>query len=63
MDHTTHVSYTIENGVVYVCLCEKLFSRRLAFDYLLTLAKEFIKRHGSEVQAVQRPYAFIQFGG
>ena len=53
--------YYIDQGICYLCICEKVFPRRLAFSFLEEIAKEFYALHGHEVESVQRPYAFIQF--
>lgn len=57
-----HSSYLINQGVCYLCVSDKLFPKRLAFSYLEELSSEFYARHGKEIETVQRPYAFIQFG-
>jgi len=53
--------YLIENDVVYLSLCEKTFSKRLAFNYLEDLAQEFNIQFGKKLQTVTRPYCFIEF--
>jgi len=53
--------YIIERGVCYLCLCERAFSKRLAFSYLEDLAAEFNNQYGSRVNQVSRPYSFITF--
>lgn len=53
--------YIIEDGVCYLTLCEKGYSKRLAFAYLEELHREFAKQHGSEVVSAGRPYALIKF--
>jgi vesicle transport protein SEC22 len=55
-------SYIIEHGVCYLVLCEKSFSKRLAFSYLEDIAQEFGREHLAEVSHATRPYAFIEFG-
>lgn len=55
-------SYFIERGICFLGLCEKNFSKRLAFAYLEDLAGEFIQQFGSKVDTVSRPYSFIEFG-
>lgn len=54
-------SYLIEKGVCYLVLCEKSFSKRLAFQYLENLQSEFTNQYGSRVNTVTRPYSFIEF--
>ncbi|KAJ9067549.1 SNAP receptor [Entomophthora muscae] len=54
--------YLIDNEICYLCLCEKNYSRKLAFSYLEELAREFYGSYGAEVnKSVLRPYAFIKF--
>ena len=53
--------YIIDNGVCYLCLCDKGFSKRLAFQYLEQLLVEFASQYGSRVASVSRPYTFIEF--
>ncbi|KAK0050819.1 vesicle-trafficking protein SEC22b-like [Biomphalaria glabrata] len=53
--------YMIERGVCYLVLCEKTFSKRLAFSYLEDLQNEFISQYGSKLDTVSRPYSFIEF--
>lgn len=54
-------SYLIENEVCYLVLCDKLFSKRIAFNFLEDLAQEFSKSFGRKVNTVTRPYQFIEF--
>lgn len=53
--------YLIENGVCYLVLTEKSFSKRLAFSFLEDLQNEFNSQYGSRVNSVNRPYSFIEF--
>lgn len=53
--------YMIENGVCYLVLTEKSFSKRLAFSFLEDLQNEFNSQYGSRVNSVNRPYSFIEF--
>ena len=55
-------SYAIESGSCYLALCEKSFSKRLAFSYLEDIQAEFNREYGSEVATATRPYCFIEFG-
>lgn len=54
-------SYLIESDVCYLVMCDKLYSKRLAFNYLEDIAQEFHKNYGRKVNSVTRPYAFIEF--
>lgn len=42
-------------------MCDKMYSKRLAFNYLEDIAQEFHKNYGRKVNSVTRPYAFIEF--
>lgn len=45
----------------YLVLCEKTFSKRLAYSYLEDIAQEFHSQYGRKVNTVTRPYTFIEF--
>ncbi|XP_071490181.1 vesicle-trafficking protein SEC22b-like [Diadema antillarum] len=53
--------YLIQTGICYLTLCEKSFSKRLAFNYLEELHQEFYSQYGKRVATVSRPYSFIEF--
>lgn len=42
-------------------LCEKNFSKRLAYSYLEDIAQQFHSEYGRKVNTVTRPYTFIEF--
>lgn len=54
-------SYLIEHDVCYLVLCEKNYSKRLAYSYLEDIAQEFHVQYGKRVNTVTRPYTFIEF--
>lgn len=54
--------YIINAGIVYLCLTEKGYPRKLAFQYLNRLAELFNHQHGHEVHSFSRPYAAVVFG-
>ncbi|KAI8799298.1 Longin-like domain-containing protein [Cladochytrium replicatum] len=71
-DYTFH--YSVESGVVFLCLCEKAYPRLLAFSYLSELQKAFFEDvaassggsstgggAGKAIMSASRPYAFIKF--
>lgn len=60
-NYNCNFSYLIENEVCYLVLCDKMFSKRLAFNYLEDLAQEFHNNYGRKINTVTRPYAFIEF--
>lgn len=53
--------YIIERGVCFLILCDRSFSKRLAFQYLEDLQTEFNSQFGARVETVARPYSFIEF--
>ncbi|KAG5884408.1 hypothetical protein JTB14_007006 [Gonioctena quinquepunctata] len=53
--------YLIEFDVCYLVLCEKNYSKRLAYSYLEDIAQEFHSQYGKRVNTVTRPYTFIEF--
>ncbi|KAK9468768.1 Longin-like domain-containing protein [Lipomyces arxii] len=54
--------YLISNGVIYITICEKSYSRKLAFTYLDDLAKEFSTSNGNKIDNPDlRAFAFISF--
>ncbi|XP_018562518.1 vesicle-trafficking protein SEC22b-B [Anoplophora glabripennis] len=53
--------YLIEYEVCYLVLCEKAYSKRLAYSYLEDIAQEFHAQYGKRVNTVTRPYTFIEF--
>lgn len=53
--------YIIENGVCYLTMCDRSYPKKLAFQYLEDLKREFEKVNRSQIETVARPYAFIKF--
>lgn len=53
--------YLIERDVCFIVLCEKSFSKRLAFAFLEDIAQEFSSQYGRKISTVTRPYSFIEF--
>lgn len=53
--------YIIGNDVVYLTLVDKAYPKKLAFQYLDELEKEFSSMYGQQIEAATRPYAFIKF--
>lgn len=54
-------SYIIENDVCYLVLCDRQFSKKLAYSFLEEISQEFDNNYGRRVNSVTRPYAFIEF--
>ncbi|XP_076436920.1 vesicle-trafficking protein SEC22b-A-like [Babylonia areolata] len=51
----------VEQGVCYLALCWKMFSRRKAYAYLEDLQYQFQRQFGARVGGASRPYCFIEF--
>ena len=58
----TSRSYLIVDKVIYMCICDSSYPRKLAFSYLDELSKEFQNSYGDKIESVTRPYAFMGFG-
>ena len=57
-----YLHYLIEGGVCYLTLCERGYPKKLAYQYLEELQREFDTQNRGSVETVARPYAFIKFG-
>ena len=55
-------SLSLENGVCFLVMTEKTFSKRSAFSYLEDIQNEFNAQYGGHVPTARRPYCFIEFG-
>ena len=53
--------YMIEQGVCYLTLSDRGYPKKLAYQYLEDLQREFAAQNGAAVETVARPYAFIKF--
>ena len=53
--------YINAGGVCYLCLTDRGYPKRLAFNYLEELQREFVAKYEHEVSSATRPYAFIKF--
>ena len=59
---TARLSYLIVQKVIYMCICDSSYPRKLAFSYLDELSKEFQRSYEAKIDTVTRPYAFMGFG-
>ncbi|EIW66742.1 hypothetical protein TREMEDRAFT_70022 [Tremella mesenterica DSM 1558] len=57
--YTLH--YLIVGPVIYMCICDASYPRKLAFSYLDELSKEFQRSYEGKIESVTRPYAFMGF--
>jgi len=53
--------YINSGNVCYLCLTDRTYPKRLAFNYLEELQREFVSKYESDVAGATRPYAFIKF--
>ncbi|KAL2207575.1 protein transport protein sec22 [Sarocladium strictum] len=55
--------YLIDSDVVFLCICDASYPRKLAFTYLSDLAREFTTTYPAQQihSPTQRPYAFMEF--
>ena len=56
-------SYVIQDAVVFLCICDHSYPRKLAFTYLQDLASEFTTIYPSQQyhSPTCRPYGFVEF--
>lgn len=57
------VSYIIDSDIIFICISERAYPRKLAFTYLADLAREFTTTHPPATlhSPTLRPYAFMDF--
>ena len=56
-------SYTVENGVCFMVLCDYNYPKILTFSFLMEVQKSFLEEFThSEIQSAVRPYHFLGFG-
>ncbi len=48
--------------ICLITLAERSYPRRLAFNFLDALQREFLQLHGRQIDLVERPYQFMTFG-
>jgi vesicle transport protein SEC22 len=59
----TFFSYVIQDSIVFLCICDQSYPRKLAFTYLADLASEFTTTYPSQQYLAPscRPYAYVEF--
>ncbi|KAF2837102.1 transport protein-like protein sec22 [Patellaria atrata CBS 101060] len=59
--HTIH--YLINDTLVFLCICDRSYPRKLAFTYLQDLSTEFTTTYSSSqyLSPTCRPFAFVEF--
>ncbi|KAA8493026.1 25.3 kDa vesicle transport protein [Porphyridium purpureum] len=55
--------YVVDGGVCFLTLTERAYPRKLAYDYIDELRKEFLTVYGAQVAGASKPYEFIRFDG
>ncbi|SPO00708.1 related to synaptobrevin SEC22 [Cephalotrichum gorgonifer] len=57
------IHYMIDSDVVFLCISERSYPRKLAFTYLSDLAREFLTTHPATAlhSMSLRPYAYMDF--
>ncbi|ETS77154.1 Protein transport protein sec22 [Pestalotiopsis fici W106-1] len=55
--------YLLSNDIVFLCICERSYPRKLAFTYLSDISAEFQNSYGAAQlhSPTLRPYAFMEF--
>ena len=58
-----NLHYQIADDIVYVCICDRSYPRKLAFTYLTDIATEFGNTYPQQqlMSSTLRPYAFMEF--
>ena len=57
-----NLHYQISNQIIYLCICDKTYPRKLAFSYLAEVSHEFENYHGQEALLDSaRPFGFSSF--
>lgn len=55
-------SSLVLNGVGFLCICDKLYPKRLAFVFLDDISRHFFEDFSrDQIEHATRPYAFIRF--
>ncbi|MBA0806410.1 hypothetical protein Gohar_005864 [Gossypium harknessii] len=53
--------YLVVNGICFITLCDSSYPRKLAFNYLQDLQKEFDKFDNGLIHKITKPYSFVKF--
>ncbi|KAH1075447.1 hypothetical protein J1N35_027775 [Gossypium stocksii] len=60
VDHHSF-NYLVVNGICFITLCDSSYPRKLAFNYLQDLQKEFDKFDNGLIHKITEPYSFVKF--
>ncbi|KAF2084355.1 vesicle transporter SEC22 [Saccharata proteae CBS 121410] len=57
------IHYILNDALVFLCICDRSYPRKLAFTYLSDISSEFTTTYPSQqyLSATCRPYAFVEF--
>lgn len=58
-----YYAYVQREQVCVLAVCESVYPKKLAFEYVGELHREFAQRYRSELAGAQQPYAFMKFEG
>ncbi|ABN68487.2 transport protein [Scheffersomyces stipitis CBS 6054] len=57
-----NIHYLIASSIIYICISEKSYPRKLAFSYLQEISHEFQNSHGTDALSNSaRPFGFSSF--
>lgn len=57
-----NIHYLMLESIIYICICDKSYPRKLAFSYLTEVSHEFYNSHGQEALSNSaRPFGFSSF--
>ncbi|EKG21102.1 Synaptobrevin [Macrophomina phaseolina MS6] len=57
------IHYLIDDALIFLCICDRSYPRKLAFTFLSDIKQEFTTTYPSQqyLAATCRPYAFVEF--
>ena len=58
-----YYAYVQRDQLCVLAVCESVYPKKLAFEYVSELHKEFDQRFRAELAGAQQPYAFMKFEG
>ena len=57
-----YYAYLIDQGVCYIALSDKTYPKKLIYQYLERISKDFAESHIAELHRFSRPFACVAFG-
>lgn len=58
-----YYAYVQRDQICVLAVCENVYPKKLAFEYVSELHKEFDQRFRPEIAGAQQPYSFMKFEG